>query len=112
MNPWFKPVTLVFAAFLLAGCSARRYYAAPLVASETASRLESRNLADIGLQSFMEKQLGHPVSPWPPKTWDLQKLSLAGLYFNPTLESASQSEAERIFRDLVAGEPACPEQES
>ena len=40
------------------------------------------------LQSFMEKQLGHPVSPWPPKTWDLQKLSLAGLYFNPTLESA------------------------
>jgi outer membrane protein, heavy metal efflux system len=88
MNLFLKPATLIPAVFLLTGCSAQRYHAAPLASSETASRLESRNLADTGLQSFIEKNLGHPVSPWPPKTWDLQKLSLAGLYFNPALESA------------------------
>jgi outer membrane protein TolC len=49
---------------------------------------ESRSLADPGLQSFEEQNLGRPVSPWPRKTWDLQTLSLAALYFNPALESA------------------------
>jgi len=26
------------------------------------------------------------MSPWPPKSWDLQTLSLAALYFNPALD--------------------------
>jgi outer membrane protein TolC len=30
--------------------------------------------------------LGYTVSPWPPKVWDLQALSLAALYFNPSLD--------------------------
>src|ERR1700682_1673684 len=72
----------------LAGCAAQRYQAAPIVASTPASRLESRNLADSGLQSFLEQNLGHSVSPWPPATWDLQTLALAALYFNPALDSA------------------------
>src|SRR5712664_47528 len=74
--------------FLLAGCAVQRYRPAPIVASATASRFESRSLADPGLQSFGQQNLGHPVSPWPPKTWDLQTLSLAALYFNPALDSA------------------------
>jgi len=32
--------------------------------------------------------VGRPASSWPPKTWDLQTLSLAALYFNPTLDLA------------------------
>jgi outer membrane protein TolC len=28
------------------------------------------------------------VSPWPPRSWDLQTLSLAALYFNPVLDLA------------------------
>jgi outer membrane protein, heavy metal efflux system len=66
----------------------QRYQPTPIVASATASGFESRNLADPGLRSFEEQNLGHPASPWPPKTWDLQTLSLAALYFNPTLDSA------------------------
>lgn len=88
MNLSLKSGTLIFAVFSLAGCSVQRYHATAFAPTETASRLQSRNLADTGLQSFIEKNLGHPMSPWPPKTWDLQKLSLAGLYFNPALESA------------------------
>jgi cobalt-zinc-cadmium efflux system outer membrane protein len=84
---WKRLVPLAGILFL-AGCAAQRYQAAPIVASDTASRLESRNLADPSLQSFEEQNLGRAVSPWPPNTWDLETLSLAALYFNPALDSA------------------------
>jgi outer membrane protein TolC len=88
MNAIRKGIVSLSGVFLLAGCAVQRYRPAPIVPSATASRFESRSLADSGLQSFEEQNLGRPVSPWPPKTWDLQKLSLAALYFNPTLEPA------------------------
>src|SRR6267378_1180106 len=88
MNAIRKEIVSLFGVFLLAGCAVQRYRPAPIVASETASQFESRNLVDPGLQSFEEQNLGHPVYPWPPKSWDLQTLSLAGLYFNPALDSA------------------------
>jgi outer membrane protein, heavy metal efflux system len=83
---WKRLVPLAGILFLV-GCAAQRYQAAPIVAKETASRFESRNLADSGLQSFIEQNLGRPMSSWPPATWDLQTLSLAALYFNPALDS-------------------------
>src|SRR6266436_4697778 len=88
MNAIRKVIVSLLGVFLLAGCAVKRYRPAPIVASATASQFESRNLVDPGLQSFEEQNLGHPVSPWPPKTWDLQTLSLAALYFNPALDSA------------------------
>jgi outer membrane protein, heavy metal efflux system len=88
MDAIWKRLVPLAGILSLAGCAAQRYQAAPIVASDTASRFESRNLADTGLQSFEEKNLGHPMSPWPPKSWDLQTLSLAALYFNPALDSA------------------------
>jgi cobalt-zinc-cadmium efflux system outer membrane protein len=80
---WMVPLIGVF---LLVGCAAHRYQPAPIVASATASQFESRSLTDNGLRSFEEKNLSQPVSSWPPKTWNLQTLSLAALYFNPTLD--------------------------
>ena len=88
MNAIRKGIVSLLGIFLLAGCAVQRYRPAPIVASATASQFESRNLVDPGLQSFEEQNLGHAVSPWPPKTWDLQTLSLAALYFNPALDSA------------------------
>src|ERR1700682_6008481 len=87
----------------LAGCAAQRYQAAPIVASTPASRLESRNLADSGLQSFLEQNLGHSVSPWPPASWDLQTLSLAAIYFNPALDSARARVAGSAAALITAG---------
>src|SRR5713226_7368369 len=83
-----KGIASLSGVIFLAGCAVQRYRPAPIVASTTASGFESRSLADPGLQSFEEQNLGHPVSPWPLKTWDLQTLSLAALYFNPALEVA------------------------
>ena len=88
MNRTQKEVISLLGVLFLAGCAAQRYRPAPIVASATASRFQSRNLGDSGLQLFVEQNLGHSVSPWPPATWDLQTLSLAALYFNPALDSA------------------------
>src|SRR5689334_5195051 len=73
---------------LLTGCATRQHRPAPIVPSATASQFESRSLADTGLRFFEEQSLEHSVSPWPPKAWDLQTLSLAALYFNPSLDLA------------------------
>jgi outer membrane protein TolC len=88
MNTIAKRIIPLAAVCLLAGCAVQRYTPARIDASATASQFESRSLADTGLRSFEESNLGHPVSPWPPKSWDLQTLSLAALYFNPALDLA------------------------
>lgn len=85
---------LCLVSCLLAGCAAQRYKPSPIVPATTASQFEARNLADPGLRSFVEKTLGHSVSPWPPQKWNLQMLSLAALYFNPTLDLARARLAE------------------
>ncbi len=86
MKPIRKALIVVFAMLWLGGCALRRYTPAPIAPATTAARFESRSLADPGLRSFEEKNLGHPLSPWPPGSWDLQTLSLAALYFNPALD--------------------------
>ncbi len=98
-----KRVVVLFEVLFLAGCAVRRYQPAPIVPVETASRFESRNLADTGLQAFEEANLGHPALPWPPQVWDLGSLSLAALYFNPTLESARARVAEAEAAIITAG---------
>lgn len=88
MNAIWKRIVPLIGICLLSGCAMQRYTPAPIVASATASQFESRSLADTGLRSFEERNLGHPVSPWPPQNWDSQMLSLAALYFNPSLDLA------------------------
>ena len=88
MNVIGKRVVPVVTFGLLIGCAAQRYTPVPIVASTTASQLESRSLTDTDLRSFEERTLGQPVPSWPPKNWDLQMISLAALYFNPALDLA------------------------
>jgi len=86
MNAIAKRLVAFVTSCLFTGCAAQRYRPAPIVPSASASQFESRSLADSGLRSFEERNLGHTISPWPPKEWDLQTLSLAVLYFNPSLD--------------------------
>jgi cobalt-zinc-cadmium efflux system outer membrane protein len=88
---------------LFAGCAARRYQAAPIVPTDTASRFRSRNLNDPRLQAFVEKNLGQPTTASPPKTWDLRTLWLAAQYFNPALEAARARVTESEAAVVTAG---------
>jgi membrane-associated phospholipid phosphatase len=93
----------LFAALILSGCAARRYQPVPIVPTETASRLETRSLGDEGFHAFVQKNLGHSVTPWPPKTWNLSTLSLAALYLNPSLEAAKARVEEAQAAIVTAG---------
>jgi outer membrane protein, heavy metal efflux system len=93
----------LFVALISTGCAARRYQPAPIVPTETASRLETRNLADPGLHAFVEKYVGHAVTAWPPQTWDSATLYLAGLYFSPVLDAARARVAESQAAIVSAG---------
>src|SRR5215470_373654 len=99
-----RAIAGVLVGFLcLTGCATRKYHPVPIVPVETASTFELRSLADSGVKVFEEKHLGRTVTPWPPKTWDLGMLSLAALYFNPTLESARARFAEAEAAAVTAG---------
>jgi cobalt-zinc-cadmium efflux system outer membrane protein len=96
-------VLILFGVLMLAGCAVKRYQSAPIVPSDSAFQFESRSFADPGLQEYVEKNLGKRVTPWPPKTWDLQTLSLAGLYFNPSLDAARARVEEATAAVVTAG---------
>jgi cobalt-zinc-cadmium efflux system outer membrane protein len=93
----------LFGTVMLAGCAVRRYQPAPIIPTDSASSLESLSLADSGLQAYLEKNLGRPITPWPPKSWDLGTLSFAALYFNPTLEVTRARVAETEAAIATAG---------
>jgi outer membrane protein, heavy metal efflux system len=103
MNSAFALLLAVLDVLPLAGCAVQRYRAVPLVPAESASTLESRNLGDASLRSFVEKSLGQPVSSWPPKSWDLQTLSLIGLYFSPEMQAARARLEEAEAAVVTAG---------
>jgi outer membrane protein TolC len=88
---------------MLVGCAVRRYQPAPIVPSDYALKFELRSLTEPGLQTYVEKNLGHPVTPSPLKTWDLGTLSLAALYFNPTLDAARARVSEAEAASMTAG---------
>ncbi len=93
MNATTTAIVGLFGGAVLASCAGQQYHPRPLSAADSATSFEARSLADPGLRTFAEKQLGHPASPWPP-AWDLQTLSLAALYFNPELDAARARTAE------------------
>ncbi|ODU23987.1 MAG: hypothetical protein ABS95_02570 [Verrucomicrobia bacterium SCN 57-15] len=60
----------------------------PLVPTRVAEALESRSLAEAGLQDFVSINLGRNVPAWPPSEWNLDQLTLAAIYFHPGLDVA------------------------
>lgn len=58
----------------------------PLAPEMTAAALEARTLDAPGLARFIEAALGHAPDPWPPQAWDLRMLTLAALFFQPSLD--------------------------
>jgi cobalt-zinc-cadmium efflux system outer membrane protein len=88
---------------ILSGCAARKYQPAPIVPTESALRLESRSLTDPDLRAFIEKNIGHALSPWPQQSWNLETLSLAALYFHPALEAARARVTEAEAAVVTAG---------
>ena len=75
---------VVLAAGSLLGC--QHVAPLPISASETGAALLDRSLTDPGLRAFLEAHLESPLTEWPLQRWNLEKLTLAALYEQPTLE--------------------------
>jgi len=85
-----KPCTIAafVGAVALAATSCRRFQPAPLSPADSASALESRSLTDPELRALFEQVLPGGAPRWPIEKWDLSALTLAALYYNPSLEVA------------------------
>lgn len=94
---------VLLGALLTAGCTAQHYRPAPIAPDQTASAFQARNLSDPQLRAFAEKVLGERFVDWPPKTWSYRELSLAALYFHPSLGEARAHVAESQAQLLTAG---------
>jgi cobalt-zinc-cadmium efflux system outer membrane protein len=81
-----KAVVLVIVCSALLGCAT--FHNEPLSPSQTASEFEARTLRSEGLKTFVGKNTGGQVIAWPPKTWDLEMLTLAAFYYNPAMDVA------------------------
>jgi outer membrane protein, heavy metal efflux system len=73
-------------AVLLAGCATFR--PKPISPDQQASAFEARKLDNAALKEFLTANLGHEITPWPPKSWDVRMLTLAAFYYNPDLDVA------------------------
>jgi outer membrane protein TolC len=81
-------VTALVGALLLVATGCRRYQPAPLSPADTASVLENRSLADPELRALFERVLPGGAPRWPIEKWDLGTLTVAALYYHPSLEVA------------------------
>lgn len=77
---------LLVITVVLAGCVS--FHPRSLSSSQVASAFEARKLDNLGLKKFLEENLHHKITPWPPKSWDFPMLALVSLYYHPDLDVA------------------------
>ena len=92
---------LVWLAAALAACSAPA--ARPLDPVRSAAALRARSLDDPQLADWVRAHEPAAASEWPPAVWDLESLTLVGLYFQPELAAARARVAEAEGRTVTAG---------
>lgn len=98
-----KVIGIGVVIFMAACAPVQRYRPAPISPPETAASFEARTLQDPNLRLFIERNLSHPLSGWPPKTWDLRLLTLAAFYFQPNLVVARARVAAAEAATVTAG---------
>ena len=78
----------------VAGCAMQAYRSAPLASQATAAQLETRSLDDPALHIWMRQAADYTAPVWPLTHWDLNSLTLAAYYFNPSLDVARAHAAQ------------------
>jgi cobalt-zinc-cadmium efflux system outer membrane protein len=79
---------LILIGFLIlsvTGCA--RFQDHPLNPADSAVRIEARSLSTPELREFIKSVVGHTAA-WPFKAWDIDRLTLAAIYYHPDLALA------------------------
>lgn len=80
-----KRLSIACLVLLLAGCAT--YTAKPINPGAQQTAFESRRLDAPDVRQFFERSLGHDTA-WPPKSWDLDTLTLVAFHYHPDLDHA------------------------
>jgi len=91
---------------VFAGCV--HYQPQPISAGDNVSELEQRSLADGGLRSYLQTNLHHELTEWPARSWDLERLTLAAFYYQPSLDVARAQWGMATAGKITAGERPNP----
>ena len=76
----------MMAVVLLAGCA--RFQPRPISPADTAAKLDARSLDNPAFKDFLQKNSRRQFNQWPLKAWDFETLTLAALYYHPSLAVA------------------------
>ncbi|MDO9046227.1 MAG: TolC family protein [Methylobacter sp.] len=76
----------------LTGCA--RFENHPLNPADSAARIEARTLSSAGLRNFINSVVANKTG-WPSKAWDIDRLTLAAIYYHPDLALA-RAQAETM----------------
>lgn len=90
-----KRLSIACLVLLLAGCAT--YTAKPINPGTQQTAVESRRLDAPDVRQFFERSLGH-YTAWPPKSWDLDTLTLAAFYYHPDIDRA---QAQRLVAEAA-----------
>lgn len=96
----------LFGWLALLGCA--HYQPAPIAPAQSAAALEERSLDAGGLKVFVERNSPQPLPEWPLRQWDFEKLTLAALYYHPSLDVARAQWNVARAGELAAGARANP----
>lgn len=81
-----------FLSLSVPGCA--RYQDRPLNPADSAFSIEARTLSSTQLRDFINSVLANKIG-WPPKNWDIDRLTLAAIYYHPDLALA-RAQAETM----------------
>lgn len=95
------------AIFSITGCASFRPKS--IAPDKQVAAFEARTLDNADLRKYLTTNLGHDMTPWPPKSWDFQMLTLAALYYHPDLDiaRAKWGTAEAVI--ITAGQHPNPD---
>jgi outer membrane protein, heavy metal efflux system len=97
---------IIMAGLVFAGCA--RFHDHPLSPAQKAASLDSRRLDSPEFRRFAETNLARSFPEWPPKTWDFDLLTLAALYYQPSLDVARAQWATAMGGDRTAAQRPNP----
>ncbi|EGW22605.1 TolC family protein [Methylobacter tundripaludum] len=86
--------TLLFTLLSLSLTGCARFEDRPLNPVDSAARIEARALSSVGLRDYIDSVLANKTGQ-PPKAWDIDRLTLAAIYYHPDLALA-RAQAETM----------------
>ena len=101
-----KRWAITLTALVLVGCV--HYRPQPLEPATKAEEFAARRLDDGGLREFIEKQLSQALPHWPLESWNLEQLTLAAFYYQPSLDVARAQWAVATAGKITAAERPNP----